>query len=146
MNKAEVHQILLDIVVQKKKDLEKLIIDIRNSNNETKSSMGDKYETSREMIQQEINRLLTQLKVIEQQLSILKETSVKESQKVEKGCIVETENGYFYIAVSVGKFEFKEKVIFGISLESPLAKAMMDKKKGEMFILNNRVQLVKNIW
>ena len=42
-----------------------LIEDLRVSNNDTKSSMGDKYETSREMMQQEITRIQNQLNRIE---------------------------------------------------------------------------------
>ena len=61
MNKSEILQIIQKKLSEKIDNLERLIDETRASNNETKSSMGDKYETSREMVQQEINNLQIQL-------------------------------------------------------------------------------------
>ena len=61
MNKSEILQIIHTKLSEKIDNLERLINETRASNNETKSSMGDKYETTREMVQQEINNLQVQL-------------------------------------------------------------------------------------
>ena len=61
MNKSEILLIIQDKLSAKIENLERLINETRASNNETKSSMGDKFETSREMVQQEINTLQIQL-------------------------------------------------------------------------------------
>ena len=61
MNKSEILQIIQKKLSEKIDNLERLIAETRASNNETKSSMGDKYETTREMVQQEINNLQIQL-------------------------------------------------------------------------------------
>jgi len=58
------------------------------------------------------------------------------------GSLVETETGFFYIAVSLGEISFQEHMIFVISTESPLAKAMHGKRKGEGFSLNNSKQTI----
>lgn len=146
MNKAKIHHHLSELVQGKKNDLEKMISDLRSSNNETKSSMGDKYETSREMLQQEINRLQNQLKIVHQQLDILHQNEIKTTEKIEKGSLVQTDLGYFYISVAYGKFAFEDKMIFAISEESPLSKAMIGLKKGEKINLSTQAQHVKNIW
>ena len=65
MNKSEILKIIHQKLSQKIETLEKMIAETRASNNETKSSMGDKYETSREMVQQEINNLQIHLISIE---------------------------------------------------------------------------------
>jgi hypothetical protein len=65
MNKSEILKIIHQKLSQKIETLEKMIAETRASNNETKSSMGDKYETSREMVQQEINNLQIQMISIE---------------------------------------------------------------------------------
>ena len=62
MNKTEILNLVQEKISEKIRNLERLISETRESNNETKSSMGDKYETGREMLQQEINALFCQRK------------------------------------------------------------------------------------
>jgi len=57
MNKPEILNLLQEKLKFKIDYLGNLIAETRASNNETKSSMGDKYETTREMVQQEINNI-----------------------------------------------------------------------------------------
>lgn len=71
INKEELVNVIKSKIKDKIKSLEKLIAETRASNNETKSSMGDKYETGREMLQQEINNLQVQLNEVIKQQSIL---------------------------------------------------------------------------
>jgi hypothetical protein len=49
--------------------------------------MGDKYETGREMLQQEINNLQVQLNEVLKQQDFLKTIPVKISDKAEKGAL-----------------------------------------------------------
>ena len=146
MNKSEILQIIHDKLSEKIATLEKMISETRASNNETKSSMGDKYETTREMVQQEINNLQVQLNENLKAQSVLKTLSVSTHEKIQPGSLVETNNGYFYIAISLGDLVFNNKKIFLISPESPLAKAMMGKLENGEFILNNIKQKIIKIW
>lgn len=107
--------------------------------------MGDKYETGREMLQQEINNLQVQLNEVLKQQDFLKTILVKPSDKAEKGAIVKTERGLFFISVSLGELSFEHQKIICISPESPLAKAMNGKQKGEVFSLNNMSQKIVDI-
>ena len=50
--KSELLEIIHQKISEKIQKLEQLIAETRASNNDTKSSMGDKYETSHEMLQQ----------------------------------------------------------------------------------------------
>ena len=50
--------------------------------NDTKSSMGDKYETSREMAQQELNRLQKQANQISIELSRIRELKLAASDRI----------------------------------------------------------------
>lgn len=145
MNKSEILQIIYDKLSEKIGHLEHLIAETRAANNETKSSMGDKYETSREMVQQEINNLQIQLNENLKSLNSLKLINTTEHSIIGLGSLVETEKGFFYIAVSLGEISLKEKKIFVISTESPLAKAMYGKRKGEEFILNNSKQTIHSV-
>lgn len=144
--KSELLEIIHQKISEKIQKLEQLIAETRASNNDTKSSMGDKYETSREMLQQEINNLQLQLNEHLKSLQILKNINPNPHKIVTLGSLVETEKGKFFIAVSLGELSFNQEKIFVISAESPLAKAMSGKKVGETFIVNNLTQIIKNIY
>ena len=142
MNKSELIKLINQKLSEKIQNFEKLIAETRASNNDTKSSMGDKYETGREMLQQEINNLQVQLNEVLKQQGFLKTSfdklrMTKKFDKAEKGAIVKTEKGLFFISVSLGEINFDNQKIICISPESPLAKAMNGKQKGDVFSLNN---------
>ena len=144
--KSELLEIIHQKISEKIQKLEQLIAETRASNNDTKSSMGDKYETSREMLQQEINHLQIQLNEHLKSQQILKNINPNPHKIVTLGSLVETEKGMFFIAISLGELSFSQEKIFVISAESPLAKAMNGKKTGESFVVNNLSQIIKNIW
>ena len=146
MNKEELITIIRQKLSEKIENFEKLIAETRASSNDTKSSMGDKYETGREMLQQEINNLQVQLNEILKQRDFLKTVLPKPNDKAEKGAIVKTEKGLFFISVSLGEIKFENEKIICVSPESPLAKAMFGKKKSEIFSINNITQIINNIW
>lgn len=145
MEKSELLKILHLKIKDKIKNLQKLIDETRASNNDTKSSMGDKYETGREMLQQEINNLQLQLNEVLKQQSLLQTMVIKDSDKAEKGALVTTAKGLFFIAVSLGEVLFNDQKVICISPESPLAKAMAGKGKGEHFALNTISQVILNV-
>ena len=144
--KPELLEIINQKISEKIQKLEQLIAETRASNNDTKSSMGDKYETSREMLQQEINNLQIQLNEHLKSQQILKNINPNPHKIVTLGSLVETEKGMFFIAISLGELSFSQEKIFVISAESPLAKAMNGKKTGESFVVNNLTQIIKNIY
>ena len=146
MNKSEILQIIQNKLSAKIENLERLIDETRASNNETKSSMGDKFETSREMVQQEINTLQIQLNENRNARNSLKQINTNLHQTIGLGSLVETDKGLFYIAVSLGEIVFNEKKIFVISTESPLGKILFGMKKGEEISLNNMKQTIKAVW
>ena len=145
MNKPELLEIIHQKISEKIQKLEQLIAETRASNNDTKSSMGDKYETSREMLQQEINNLQLQLNEHLKSLQILKNINPISHKIVGVGSWVETEKGRFFFFVFLGEITFNQEKIFVISAESPLAKVMNGKKVGETFIVNNLSQTIKII-
>lgn len=146
MYKPEILKIIHDKLSEKIDHLEYLIAETRAANNETKSSMGDKYETSREMVQQEINNLQIQLNENIRLRNSLKSISVNPHQNVGLGSLVETDKGLFYIAVSLGMIDYEKKKIFLISPESPLAQAMNGKTESEIFSMNGTQQKIIKIW
>ena len=146
MDKLKILDVVKTKVTDKIRKLENLIEETRASNNDTKSSMGDKYETGREMLQQEINNLQRQLNESLQQQSWIQKISGEPSSKVQTGALVKTDKGLFYISASVGEVIFENQKIMTVSAESPLVKAMTGLTKGQNFFVNTVSQAVEEIW
>lgn len=146
MEKQELLNLLKTKLTGKITHFENLIAETRASNNDTKSSMGDKYETGREMLQQEINNLQRQLNEILNQQSVLQKISSDPMDKVQNGALVKTDKGLFYIAASAGEIVFEKQKVMTVSTESPLVKAMYGKKSGETFTVNAISQMIEAIW
>ncbi|MCQ4142066.1 hypothetical protein [Chryseobacterium sp. EO14] len=146
MEKSKILEAVKSRIAEKIQKLEKLIEETRASNNDTKSSMGDKYETGREMLQQEINNLQRQLNESLNQQSIIQKISSDPSSKVQNGALVKTDKGLFYISASAGEIMVDQQKIMTVSAESPLAKAMYGLTENQNFSVNNVTQKIVEIW
>ncbi|MGB4776154.1 MAG: 3-oxoacyl-ACP synthase [Daejeonella sp.] len=110
-----------------------------SANDDTKSSAGDKYETGREMMQQEINRNQVQLNEAQKLKEILNRLSVEKSESIiRNGSLVVTNQGAFYIAVSCGQIVIDGKSYFAISSQSPIGIKFMGQKSGAAFHFNEK--------
>ncbi|WP_288461222.1 hypothetical protein [uncultured Chryseobacterium sp.] len=146
MEKSKILEAVKSRIAEKIQKLEKLIEETRASNNDTKSSMGDKYETGREMLQQEINNLQRQLNESLNQQSIVQKISSDPSSKVQNGALVKTDKGLFYISASAGEIIVDQQKIMTVSAESPLAKAMHGLTENQSFSVNNVGQKIVKVW
>lgn len=116
------------------------------SNNDTKSSMGDKYETTREMMQMEINKLQLQLKDAQQMLLAFKTIDAsKKLEAVELGACVETDRATFYLAAALGKVTLHSQTIMVVSPVSPIGKAMLGKRRGDTIAMGGVVYTVREV-
>ena len=140
MQKENVLNYIKTKVQEKIENLQHLISEARNSNNDTKSSMGDKYETGREMLQQVINQYQSQLK------EVLDHLTTDVCTKVQNGALVKTERALFYISVSLGEIQVEDSKVFAVSKEAPLVQAMFGKSISETFNFNGQVQTILSIW
>lgn len=105
--------------------------------NESKSSAGDKYETSREMINIEIHKLSTQLQQF-QQLQVTLEVSKRNthSEVVKLGSLVEASNAIYFICIPIGEVVLDDKKAYVIGAGSPIAQALIGKSIGDSFNFN----------
>lgn len=114
---------------------------------DTKSSAGDKYETSREIVQQEVIRnelLLGDAREMETTLS--KINIDHKFETIQNGSLAVTNKGTFFFAVAGGKFEYEKKDYFIISINSPLGQVLKDKKAGEKAIFNGQNYGIKEVY
>ena len=120
----------LDLKIKDISNAVKSLLESRDS--DTKSSAGDKHETSRAKIQTEIDQLSKQLINAQRQknnLSII-DTSYLHSM-ADVGSLVETNRGYFFISTGWGRIQIQDKNYFVISIESPIGRLLKNKKNGD---------------
>lgn len=129
-------------------DLKSEIQSLRDSfENDTKSSAGDKYETSREMTQQEIAKLELSFQQKTMQLNLLNHYSnLVNSEKIQLGSILETDQGIFLLGVPFGKLELNTITIFGLGNTAPLSALFLKASKGESTSLNGTDYVIKNLY
>ena len=113
---------------------------------DTKSSMGDKYETSREMINLEKGKVAEQLSNVEKMLITLKSIDVsKVHHEVQLGSIIVTDTGVYFLAVSLGQIRLEETAIFVISPVSPVGRELLGKKIHDVASFGGKIMKIKSI-
>lgn len=116
------------------------------ANEETKSSAGDKYETGRAMMQLEKEKLASQraeafkLKKVLDQISPERMTAA-----VALGSLVQTDIGWFLVAVGLGRITVDDQPCFVISPVAPIGQAMRGKRAGEEFRFNRKTVKIINV-
>ena len=121
-----------DIISELKKQIERKVeyliqsleSTIISRNSETKSSAGDKFETSREMAQIEIRKL---------EVEILKSQQFIKDLQEKKADFIVTETEFFLIAIPFGKIAINSKTIYCISNLAPIAKLLLNTEISEGF-------------
>ncbi|MEO7959956.1 MAG: hypothetical protein ABIR19_00320 [Ginsengibacter sp.] len=116
-------------------------------NYETKSSAGDKYETSRAMGQLQKDMLSIQLA---SNLKILESLSNVDplclNSSVENGSLIKCENISLYISAGLGKISFNGEVVIFISSAAPIFSALSYKKTGDSIFLNKENHTIIDIF
>lgn len=113
---------------------------------DTKSSAGDKFETSREMHQQEIDKLNGQLEIVKSDLLKISHLNNKESSlSITEGSLVQTNIMHFLIAASVGKLSVNNQIFYVISAQAPIAKILFGKFMGDTVTFNGKTHTVLSI-
>ena len=127
--------------------LKESIADARQAQqNETKSSAGDKYETSREMMTQEIEKYTHQLMEAEQlRNGLMQLQTMLPGSKVLPGSLVVTDKGWFYLAASMGMQRLEGRTVMCLSATSPLGKLLLGKQAGDVLHFNQQTYTVQEI-
>ena len=115
-------------------------------NNDTKSSAGDKYETGREMMQIEIDKLEMQLYKSQRMRKELSDISPEKTKHaVGVGSLVFTDAGVYLISVGIGKIVLENVTYYAISLASPIGLLLHHKKVGDQIQFNGKLITIQEI-
>jgi transcription elongation GreA/GreB family factor len=138
--KIAVYQKCCEIIAEnitKLEEIDRVLGESRN--NEAKSSAGDKYETGRSMVQLEEEKIRRQIRDARESQSLLSHIQLdKKNSKADVGSLVITNKGKYFIAVGFGKIQMEKETIYGISIDSPIGKELLNKTKGNTFIFNKQ--------
>jgi hypothetical protein len=145
--KAELYQLCLSLVKKRIETAETALAQAQEaSNDDTKSSAGDKFETTREMMQQDIFRNKSLMADAKQNLQLLESlNNLPVLDTIRNGALVYTNNGIFYISISVGQLVLNGQTVFAISAASPVGQLFMGKKVKADFTFNNKKFVVEKI-
>lgn len=134
-------------ITEREAAIRKTIDEIREAaSNETKSSAGDKYETARETMQQDIDMNLMRLN----ELMRLRQTLERivpdnKSNTVIPGSVVYTNNGKYYIAISAGVLRVDNEKYYAVSAASPIGELLSGKEKGNEFVFNGKHHSIEQV-
>ncbi|WP_462265113.1 3-oxoacyl-ACP synthase [Mucilaginibacter sp.] len=140
--KRLLYQHCLDYVNTRISSIEQAIVAAQQASaDDTKSSAGDKYETTREMMQQETSRNTIQLAEAGKMKVMLGRIrpDAQALPAAGPGSLVITNQGNFYIAIGAGSFNVEDAVYHTVSPASPIAFAMQKLSAGQAFNLNGKI-------
>lgn len=105
---------------------------------ESTSSAGDKHNTSRAMMHLEEEKLRNQLSQFSKLNKVLHGLKPDKTHKdITLGSLVNTNKGWLYISVPLGKVKIELVDVMVISLASPIGQKLQGKKSGEKMKFNN---------
>lgn len=116
-----------------------------SANEETKSSAGDKYETSRAMGHLAKDMYARQLVETGKELASISsiDCSVK-NLSVTPGSFVKCGDISYFILAGIGKITYDGEMIYVISPNAPVAKLLIGKKTGDKLSINkNTLQIIE---
>lgn len=114
---------------------------------ETKSSVGDKYETSRAMLHLEQEKNNHHLREAQDQRSVLHSLERHiPGEKVTAGSLVKTNKGWFFISGAFGKTSLDIGIVMAISSVSPLGKSLTDHKVNDSIKVLETTYVIEDIY
>jgi hypothetical protein len=127
----------IDTLLQKQQDL------LESMAGETKSSAGDKYETSRAMLHIEREQLNRQISELRAQLAILNslDPTVK-AQLISLGSLALVGETYYYLSTGLGKMTVADRLVIALSPQSPLGAKMKGLAVGSSLEINKREMVI----
>jgi len=141
--KSEIHANLRSILEKTLEEARKEYVLAKESrDSDTKSSAGDKFETGREMMQKEMDKLSALVDNTRYSLSKLDRlANLPPAAVITEGSLVETDQESYFISIGYGKLD----AVYAISIESPLGVELKGKKVGDSVEMRGRKITIKSI-
>ena len=151
MTSKEIKSTLLkhckDVVEKRFIKIKQTIADIEESLvEESKSSAGDKHETGRAMLQIDRENAGKQLQEIEKLQQLVRKIDINsKSDYARLGSLVYTNQGSYFISISIGSVIVGKSTYICVALNSPIGQLLSGKKKDDAFIFNEKEFKIKSV-
>lgn len=140
MEKEVVYNAIQELLDEKMRGLTNQIKE--NKNNlaaESKSTAGDKHNTSRAMMHLEEEKISNQLLSLKKYKQVLVQINPKLlHKKVDLGSLVETNKGWLFIGIPLSWIEVEGNKVMCLSLASPIGQALKGKAPGDSVVFNQQ--------
>jgi transcription elongation GreA/GreB family factor len=144
--KQQLYNLCGEYITDREAEIKKIIAEAREAaNNETKSSAGDKYETGREVMQQDIDLNMTRLNELNKLKQTLDRIPMQSNTTAQPGAVVCTSLINYYIAISAGQLKVDGVVYFAISAASPIGMKLAGLGAGDTCMLNDKKIKIKSV-
>jgi transcription elongation GreA/GreB family factor len=145
--KQQLYALCAEYITSREAAIKNTIAEAREAaNNETKSSAGDKYETGREVMQQEIDLNLTRLNELQKlKLTLDRIVPTQKYTTAQPGALITTSNGNYYIAISAGQLQVNGTTYFAISAASPIGIQLSGRIAGDEFTVNSKKIVIESV-
>jgi transcription elongation GreA/GreB family factor len=141
--KSKIHANLRSILEKTLEEARREYVLAKESrDSDTKSSAGDKFETGREMMQREMDKLSALVDNTLQSLNKLDRlANLPQASVITEGSLVETDQETYYLSIGYGKLD----TVYAISIESPLGVELKGKRVGDNVEMRGRKITIKTI-
>lgn len=113
------------------------------ANSESKSSAGDKYETSRAMNHLQKDMYASQLAANRRELAAIMNINCGSiATAIGNGSFVQTATICFFIVAGLGKITLDGTTVYLLSPHAPLSQILFTKKAGDSFLFNKEHLLI----
>jgi transcription elongation GreA/GreB family factor len=110
---------------------------------DSKSSAGDKHETSRAMMQLEHENISRQLDGLLKEKNKLTVIDAGSSMRITVGSLLRTNHGYIFLSVAIGKVTVDSEDVMTLSPQSPLGKKLLGHAAGDTVEMNGIQYIIK---
>lgn len=147
MDKSKLLQALKGIVSERLTEIEDQLAALSEAlNSSSKSSAGDKHETSRAMVHLEQEQLSKQLLQYQSHLAGISKVPDLTTSTVQYGSLIETNKGLYFIAVGLGKQTVLGKDVFCLSGNAPIVQnTLLGKKLNDVIKLGDQQLTITDI-
>jgi len=147
MIKAQIVAACEEILAQRLKRIEDAMrLSREAAEGETKSSAGDKYETTRAMMHAEMEKLAAQRdEVVKMKAALYNVTQARSANEVGLGSLVKTDVALYFIAIGIGRVTIGKGEVMVLSPASPLGRLLLGKKVAEHITFNGKSQIIQEI-
>ena len=142
-------EIIQHLVEQQRQVIKDLQTEIKDRQKAADIDEDDTIDDD-DFAQQEVNkdfvrRIRDQVDVAMDDLATLKTYVHRKSEQLEPGALIDTENFYILVGVSVQNDTYNDKKVICMSEEAPAYQANEGKKKGDTLSLGNNEVKIKDI-